>query len=125
MASDPVDPRYIRGVELFDRGEYFDSHEVWEELWIEEDGPARRFYQGLIQAAVSLFHLQNGNLVGSRKLMDSSAAYLAPYCPAYMGLDLERLLGDVRHCFEANRQQPPIGGGDLEDMPKIHHPPQE
>ena len=48
------DPRYLAGVLLFNRQDYFEAHEAWEDLWSESHGPARKFYQGLIQAAVGV-----------------------------------------------------------------------
>ena len=96
---------------------------MWEELWIGESGEDRRFFQGLIQAAVALYHLENGNAVGSRKLVDSSAAYLQRYCPRHHGLDVDDFLRCVRRCFEENvgvRSQSP---GDLACRPSIElHP---
>ena len=58
------DPRYLAGIVLFNRGDYFEAHEVWEALWMETFGEEKRFYQALIQAAVGLCHFCNGNLRG-------------------------------------------------------------
>jgi hypothetical protein len=119
MAEKQLAPLFLNGIEHFNRGEYFDSHEVWEELWLGETGEDRRFYQGLIQAAVALYHLENGNAVGSRKLVDSSAAYLQSYRPQHHGLDVDGLLEGVRICLNENltaRSQTP---GDLGRRPVI------
>ncbi len=56
------DARYLGGVRFFNEGDFFEAHEVWEDLWLNTAGPERRFYQGLIQAAVALYHFGNGNL---------------------------------------------------------------
>ena len=48
------EPRYLAGIVLFNRGDYFEAHDVWELLWQETFGEDRPFYQGLIQAAVGL-----------------------------------------------------------------------
>ena len=48
-------PLYLRGIDEFNRAHYFQSHEVWEDLWKGESGSARQFYKGLIQAAVANF----------------------------------------------------------------------
>ena len=71
-----------------------------EELWSDVIGDERRFYQGLIQVAVSLFHFGNGNLGGARKLYHSSRSYLEDYSSPYMGLDLDKLLNDLQACFQ-------------------------
>lgn len=125
MAEEQNAGLYLRGVEYFNRGEYFDSHEVWEELWISETGEDRRFYQGLIQAAVALYHLENGNAVGSQKLVDSSAAYLQGYRPEHHGLDVDRFLASVRRCFEQNLAARSGMPGDLEGRPSISLLPPE
>ena len=72
MSSDHTgsdyEPLYLQGIEHFNACDYYESHEVWEELWTEYRGPSRKFYQGLIQAAVALYHFGNGNIRGARKL---------------------------------------------------------
>jgi uncharacterized protein len=92
------DPRYLQGIEYFNGCEFFEAHEVWEELWSDLQGPGRRFYQGLIQVAVCLHHFGNGNLRGARKLYHSSRGYLADYEPYYEGLDVGNLLRELEAC---------------------------
>jgi hypothetical protein len=88
-AAREYDPRYLRGVQLFNHGEYFDAHEVWEELWQDCSGVDRRFYQSLIQAAVALYHGGNGNRAGAARLLDSGRRYAQPYRPTHRGLDVD------------------------------------
>jgi len=92
------DPRDLEGIELFNDCEYFEAHDVWEELWAEYQGPSRRFYQGLIQAAVCLHHFGNGNTRGARKLLGSSTKYLQDYCPFHEGIDLDKFLAEMQTC---------------------------
>jgi uncharacterized protein len=72
---DTYDPRYLAGILFFNERDFFEAHEVWEDLWAESHGNERRFYQGLIQAAVGLFHFSGGNLGGAVKLYRSSYDY--------------------------------------------------
>lgn len=55
----PLDPRYLAFVEAFNRGEFFEAHEVLEPLWLDlrqsSDG---LFYKGLIQLAGAFVHVQ-------------------------------------------------------------------
>ena len=110
---------YVRGIARFNQADYFESHEVWEALWIGETGQSRQFFKGLIQAAVALYHLENGNETGSRKLLESSAGYLQAYRPHYFGLDVDRFLGDVRRCFETNLERRRGKPGELVNRPMI------
>ena len=57
-------PLYRAGIELFNRGEFFEAHEVWEDLWHACASADRRFYQALIQAAVAAYHWGRGNAAG-------------------------------------------------------------
>lgn len=85
--STEYDLRYLRGVLFFNRGEYFEAHEVWEALWRDTAGPERRFIQGLIQAAVCLYHAGNGNVLGSRRLFHSGRRYMSGFPDRHLGLD--------------------------------------
>ncbi len=96
----PHPPQYIEALRLFNEQDFFECHDVLEELWSDIVGDQRRFYQGLIQIAVSLFHFGNGNLGGARKLYHSSREYLKHYPSPYMNLDLDKLLGDLTTCFQ-------------------------
>jgi len=93
------DPRYLAGIVLFNRGDFFEAHEVWEDLWMHCAGPERRFYQGLIQAAVGLCHFCNGNLRGAVKLYRSARDYMTRYGPAFLGLNVALFWEEMERCF--------------------------
>lgn len=94
-------PQYLEGISHFNVCDFYESHEVWEALWTDYQGPSRKFYQGLIQAAVALHHFGNGNIRGARKLYHTTRSYLEPYRPVHMGLDLEKFLQEFEQCFAA------------------------
>jgi len=71
-----VDERFHRACEHFDKQEYFEAHEVWEDLWNEAHGARHAFLQCLIQVAVALHHGRNGNWNGATKLCASALGYL-------------------------------------------------
>jgi hypothetical protein len=93
------DPRYLAGILCFNAHDFFEAHEVWESLWMECSGPARRYCQGLIQAAVGLFHFGNGNLRGALKLYRTSRAHMEGLPSPYLGLDLEAFWRQMAICF--------------------------
>jgi uncharacterized protein len=114
---------YLEGLRLFNEAEFFECHDVLEELWGESLGDEREFYQGLIQAAVALFHFENGNLGGAKRMYDSACRYLQPYGAEYMGIDLQRFLDDLKVCFqelsEARGQYPAHVVLKSDRVPKI------
>lgn len=93
------DPRYLAGIVLFNRGDFFEAHEVWEDLWMDTAGEDRQFFQGLIQAAVGLCHFCNGNVRGAVKLYHSSRDYMSKYPSPHHGLDVDRFWEDMKGCF--------------------------
>src|SRR6266853_2463705 len=94
------EPRYLAGIVLFNRHDYFEAHEVWESLWLSEHvGADRRFVQGLIQAAVGLYHFGNGNWRGALKLYKSGRAYMEAYPSPHLGLDREAFWSAMERCY--------------------------
>jgi hypothetical protein len=121
MRMEAYDPRYLAGVLLFNRQDYFDAHEVWEDLWSESHGTERRFYQGLIQAAVGLCHFSNGNLGGAVKLHRSSGDYLEACGRWFNGLDLAGFRQQMDRCFAPLLQ---TAAPDRATRPDPEHLPQ-
>jgi hypothetical protein len=70
---------FEKGLLFFNSGSYYQAHEDWEDLWRITQGPLRVFYQGLIQAAVGLHHLQRGNETGARSQIAKSIGHLTSF----------------------------------------------
>ncbi|WP_040891132.1 DUF309 domain-containing protein [Zavarzinella formosa] len=86
---DPADdPRFAEGIRLFNGRDFFEAHEVWEDLWHEMAGPDRRFVQALIQAAVCAYHSGNGNARGACRLFESAKRYMTTYGSSHWGVDI-------------------------------------
>jgi len=94
------DPRIDEGISLFNQGEFFACHDVLEDFWAELTCPEKPFFQGLIQAAVALFHFEEGNPGGARRMARSCRVYLSPFAPSCGGIDVARLLTDLQTCFQ-------------------------
>lgn len=90
-----MDESLARGLRLFNRGEYFECHEAWEEAWTPERGPRRLFLQSLIHAAVGLYHAERGNTAGACRQLRKALHKLAYYLPAYETIDTARLHRDA------------------------------
>ncbi|MBZ5680071.1 MAG: DUF309 domain-containing protein [Acidobacteriia bacterium] len=84
--------RYRRGIQLFNREEFFEAHEVWEDVWREAEGREKKFLQGLIQVAVAFHHHSTGNLVGARSLLGRARKNLAGYPEGFLGIRVAGLL---------------------------------
>lgn len=104
----PRDPRLERFIELFNRGEYWESHEALEPLWLETAPPRREFYRGLIQAAAAMVHWQRHNNHGMRVLGGKAKSKLLPFRDDAEGIDLRAFLYDWEHCLFRGGSAPQI-----------------
>ena len=73
-----------------------------EDLWRQEKGENRRFYQGLIQIAVVFVHIQRGNKAGALNLYQKARTSLSGYPSFYLGVNISLILQDVPHAIEKN-----------------------
>jgi hypothetical protein len=99
---------YRHGIELFNRGEFYDAHEVLEDVWRPSLAPEKLFLQALIQAAVSLHHHSTGNTVGACSLMARSLRNLEGYPENFCGVALLPLRGSLTQCLDAMTQGEPL-----------------
>jgi len=77
-----------RGVLLFEAGLYFACHEYFETLWGRTDDAASDLYQGMIQIAVAMRHLESHNVRGAIILLRYGMGRLQRYPAVYKGLPL-------------------------------------
>ncbi|UJF31581.1 DUF309 domain-containing protein [Paenibacillus hexagrammi] len=95
MNQNQYDRLYVEYLYYFNEArDYFECHEVMEELWLEEGRSP--LYQGLLQIAVGLYHHANGNVSGSIKLFSAGIQKLENYPTPTLGIDLNKLLNDSR-----------------------------
>ncbi len=93
--KDDYDPRLLKGIEEFNGGLYFECHESLEEVWLEDHGPDREFYQGIIQISAGYFKWEQGVLIGAIKLWRTGSAKLIKYPSVHLGVDLASFLQGV------------------------------
>jgi predicted metal-dependent hydrolase len=96
-------------VDLFNREEFFEAHEVVEDLWNERDGPEKEFLKGFIQAAVALEHHRRGNRKGFLAVGETAERYLRRASPGAGGLDVAALVRAMTEFRErdARGESPP------------------
>ncbi len=92
-----IRPPFLRGVTLFNAGNFFDAHEALEDAWRESPhgSPLRRHLQGLVQLAVAFHHQSHENLAGARSVLDRALRNLSGAEKSFPDLDLDRLRIDL------------------------------
>tara|TARA_B100001029_G_scaffold150114_1_gene132035 strand:+ start:126 stop:506 length:381 start_codon:yes stop_codon:yes gene_type:complete len=85
------DSRFAIGMKLFNSGQWYKSHDVFEEIWHETGGPQRQVLQGILQVAVAQVHLENSNINGATILYGEALGRLKRFQKTNLGLDIEGL----------------------------------
>jgi predicted metal-dependent hydrolase len=109
------DAHYLAYFACFNREQFFEAHDVLEELWLAR-GDARNhaFYKGLIQLAGAFVHLQKGRLRPAASVLKLAATNLSQYTPAHEGLDVEDLMKLIEDWLRR------LEGGGLGANPLAH-----
>lgn len=91
----PLHPRAIEGLDLFNRRSYFEAHESLEAAWKEDMTPIRNLYRGILQAAVVYLHITRGNFPGAIKVYQRSQKWLTPWPERCRGIEVGQLRRDL------------------------------
>jgi predicted metal-dependent hydrolase len=86
---------YHDGIALFNAHEFFEAHEVWEDIWHMAFGTKFEFYQGMIQCAVALEHYRRSNPRGVVSLFESYNRHFRDVPKIFMGLNVEQFLSQM------------------------------
>ena len=107
MAGGAHDPHYLGYFECFNREQFYEAHDVLEELWLEcRKQPDDLFFKGLIQLAGAFVHLQKSRLKPANVLFGLAEANLKPYAPLHRDLSVTEILAlitDWRNRLVSNR----------------------
>ena len=85
------DLRFQKALHLFNAANWYQAHDVFEELWHEASGPERRTLQGILQVAVAQLHLERGNRSGATILFGEGLGRLRTFGTPDLGLDIHQL----------------------------------
>jgi len=86
---------YLRGIEFFNQGQYFECHEAFESLWLKSEGIEREFLHAMIQIAASLHHFNRGNPKGAMSIYQRARQRLETVPEIVMRLDTKVFLREI------------------------------
>ena len=90
---------FDKGVLAFNQKRFYDAHEYWEDLWVNHKLKDAKFIQGLLQLAVSYFHLFNQNLNGARSMMRKSRGKFDSF-ETVRGINVLDLIDEIKRVDE-------------------------
>lgn len=105
-----LDPRAIKGIQLFNQKKFFAAHEELELAWRDEQGAIRDLYRGILQVGVAYYHIQHRNFTGAQKMFVRAEKWLAPYSGYYLGVNVGKLKKDATKISRL------LSNGELDDI---------
>jgi hypothetical protein len=94
--QEPLSAKAIKGLELFNEGEYFECHEELEDAWNEDSGPGRDLYRGILQVGVAYLQIERGNYRGAIKMLLRVRQWLDPLPDICRGINIAQLRRDAQ-----------------------------
>jgi predicted metal-dependent hydrolase len=90
------------GLSAYERGDFFEAHELLEPAWMgTSDLAERALYQGLIKLAAGYVHAVRGNPIGVARNLTGARAHLEtsqrldPETARGVGIDVPSLLAEI------------------------------
>ena len=112
---------FFDGLQAYEEKDFFEAHELWEELWSEYYLDDKTFIQGLIQLAVSFVHLGNGNLSGAKSLLNKSADKFSSYSGLHRGINIDKLKQQIVIIINEYEQLLTVEGFDWTHIPELRN----
>jgi predicted metal-dependent hydrolase len=100
-----------KGIIFFNRGCFFEAHEVLEDVWRAAPGSEKKFWQGLVQVAVGFHHYSTGNRTGAASVLARASQNLRTFSIQFCGIQLSPLLESLAEwkiCLQEGRAEPPL-----------------
>ena len=93
-------PTAQKAVELFNEGEYYRSHEEFENAWRDEKGEVRMVYQAILQVAVVFLHIGINNYLGAIQLGEKATAKFEIWQGICQGIDLDHIRSHFKQVLD-------------------------
>jgi uncharacterized protein len=91
----------LKGLLLFNQGEYFEAHEVLEAAWRRDQTPGRWLYQGILQVGIAYLQIERGNYTGALKMFLRAERWLDPLPDQCQGVQVAQLRQDAQRAQAA------------------------
>jgi len=114
--------RFAEGIKLFNKGYYWEAHEVWEEVWREQEGDAKAFAQAFVQIASGYNFLKTFKITTALYLFEKAVTNLHAFEHLHSTVNLNGLREEVENTLGQIRESV-INSSDglkLSHVPVIH-----
>lgn len=107
LSSSDQPGEFWLGIEQFNQGDYYACHDTLEAIWLEANPHEQAFYQGILQIAVGLYHLNNLNWKGAAILLGEGSQRLSAYGETHSGIDVSDLIDQATDWLTALQETGP------------------
>lgn len=95
--SDYNRSRLITAINKFNQKDFFECHEILEDIWFDVRDNTRDLYQGLLHIAVGFYHLtKKNNFKGTIIQLTKAEKKLDKFPESAQGIDLAKLLKQIK-----------------------------
>jgi len=95
QCQEPLPSLARQGIEQFNAGQYYRQHDLFEELWMVEEGPVRDLYRAVLQVGIAYYQITRGNHRGALKMLLRSVQWLLLLPDVCQGVDVRQLREDA------------------------------
>ena len=109
-----IHPAAIKGMQLFNTGEYWLAHEALEEAWKAETDSIRELYRAILQTGVAYLHITRGNYKSAIKMYERVQKWIQPWPEVCRGIEIGQLRRDLDTVIEEVKRLGPDGLADFD-----------
>lgn len=107
--QDPLPERALKGLEAFNTGHYYESHEYLEDAWNEDSSPSKEAFRAVLQVAVAYYQIGRANYTGAIKMFLRARQWLRPLPDTCRGINFAKLKRDAERAHQALIELGPEG----------------
>ncbi|MCI0711435.1 MAG: DUF309 domain-containing protein [Chloroflexi bacterium] len=96
----PMPQLVLKGIQEFNRGNYYEAHEELEHAWMDEPQIVRNLYQGILQVGVAYYQIQRSNYWGAVKMFLRGFQWLEAMPDTCHGINIVKLRQDAKHVWQ-------------------------
>ena len=110
---------FLKGLKEFNKHNFYDAHEYWEDLWSGYNLKDAKFVQALIQLSVGFFHISNSNKNGANGLLKKCLPKFEIYVPTQRGIEISPIIDAVKKSLESVNSIENMNSFDWSLVPKL------
>jgi predicted metal-dependent hydrolase len=92
--DEALPPLAVEGIELFNAGNYYRQHDLFEAQWMKTESPVRDLYRAILQVGIAYYQIERGNHRGALKMLLRSVQWLLILPDVCQGVNVRQLRED-------------------------------